>query len=83
MYIPTWPERHETQNTGPVGHFVACRRSGRTDDRAELDGGHRHAGCFGTFGRRESAGLLISLEYLDRDAVRVVDGYEVGAQETG
>jgi hypothetical protein len=72
-----------SQITGTVGHFPTCARSGRTDDRAELDDGHRHAGCFGTFGRSESAGLLISLEYLPRDAVRVVDGYEVGAQETG
>ena len=58
-------------------------RSGRTDDRAELDGAHRHARCLGTFGRRETAGLLFGLEDLDRDPVRVVDGYEVGAQESG
>jgi len=37
----------------------------------------------GTFGRSGSAGLLFGLEHLDRDPVRVVDGYEVGAQETG
>ena len=63
--------------------LLAHRRSGRTDDRTELDGVHRHAGCLGTFGRSGSAGLLFGFEHLDRDPVRVVDGYEVGAQETG
>ena len=58
-------------------------QAGTFDDLTELDGAQRHAGCFGTFGRSGSAGLLFGFEHLDRDPVRVVDRYEVGAEETG
>ena len=63
--------------------FTARRRSGRADNRSELNRVYRHAGCLGTYGRREYTGLLLGLEHLNRDPVRVVDCHEVGADETG
>src|SRR5215472_185333 len=56
----------------------------RADDVAELDGVELHpAHSRSALRWRGSLGLLLGLEHLDRDAVRVVDGDEVRAHEPG
>ena len=57
------PTPHSSRKTP----FLADTPSGRGDDRPELDGAQRHAGCLGTFGRCGRAGLLLGLKHLDRD----------------